>query len=72
MVGTGGSVFVSGNGLLGKGQLDDGVDGRAGDGRLKIGGNGILCEVVLLGVESDNGKKHCQSEKYSFEHYFLF
>lgn len=66
MVGTGSPVFVNGGGFLGKGQLDDGVDGGAGDGRLIIDRDGVFGErvnaVVHLGEEGDNGEHHHDGE----------
>ena len=66
VVGTSGPVFVDGSGLLGKCQLDDGVDGRAGDGRLVIDRDSILSirvdAVVHLGEEGDDGEHHRYEE----------
>lgn len=76
MVGTGGPVFVYGSGFLGEGQLDDGVDGGAGDGRLVIDRDGVLGErvdaVVHLGEEGDDGEHHRYEEQESFEHKIEF
>ena len=66
VVGTGCPVLVDGGFFFGKCQLDDGVDGGAGDGRLVIDRDGVLGDgvyaVVHLGKEGDDRGHHCYAE----------